>query len=186
MVVLFMGDSLSAGYGLNDASQGWVALLEEKLRGDGFLAAPQEVVNESVSGETSGGGLERLPELLEEHDPEVLVLQLGANDALRRQSMATLSSNLKEMIQLGKASGAKVVLVGMDLPGLASFMGAGQLEDVYEEVAAAEDVPLVQFPMAELMDGEGLMQEDRLHPTAAGQPLIQEALEKSIKQALAD
>ena len=182
-VLLGMGDSLSAGYGLADPDHGWVGLMEEKMRKEGFLSASQGVVNASVSGETSAGGLERLPDLLEEHQPKVVVIELGANDALRRQSMQTLSSNLTQMIQLSRKQGARVVLVGMDLPGLVGMIGGGKLEDTIEEVADQLDVPVVPFPMSDLMD-DGLMQDDRLHPTAAGQPLIQDTIEPAVRKAL--
>ena len=185
-VLLVMGDSLSAGYGLPDPEEtGWVALMEKKMRGDGFLSHAQTVVNASISGETSGGGLERLPDLLEEHQPEVVVIELGANDALRRQSMQGLANNLTQMVQLSQKQGARVILVGMELPGVVGMIGGGKLDDTIQEVADQLDVPVVPFPMADLMN-DGLMQEDRLHPTAGAQPKIQETIEPVVRKILGE
>lgn len=183
-VLLVMGDSLSAGYGLADPSQGWVAIMEKQMRQDGFLSSSQSVVNASVSGETSEGGLQRLPAILEEHRPRVVVIELGANDALRRQSMQTLAQNLTKMIQMSRDQGASVVLVGMDLPGLVGMIGGGKLEDTIEEVGDRLDVPVVDFPMADIMD-DGMMQDDRLHPTSAAQPMIQETIAPMVRKTLA-
>lgn len=183
-VLLVMGDSLSAGYGLPEPDEsGWVALMEKQMRADGFLSREQTVVNASVSGETSAGGLERLPDLLEEHQPEVVVIELGANDALRRQSMQTLANNLTRMVELSRQQGARVVLVGMELPGVVGMIGGGQLDETIQEVADRLDVPVVAFPMADLMD-DGLMQEDRLHPTSQAQPKIQERIEPVVRKIL--
>lgn len=183
--LLVMGDSLSAGYGISEPdTQGWVALMEQDMRAEGFLSANQDIVNASVSGETSGGGLERLPDLLEEHDPHTVVIELGANDALRRQSMATLGANLREMARLSRDAGAKVVFVGIELPGLMRMIGGGQLDNTIDDAAAQSEAWVVDFPLADLAD-DGLMQEDRLHPTAAGQPVIRDALSDTIREAMA-
>ena len=183
-VLLVMGDSLSAGYGLADPATGWVNGLDKKLRQDFFLRPSQVVANASVSGETTAGGLARLPDLLEEKDPGVVVIELGANDALRHQPMGQMEHNLKEMINLSKKSGARVVLVGVRLPGLMNLVGGGKLEETYEKVAADSDVPLAWYPWDDLVDEEGMMQEDRLHPTDKAQKPIMEALEEPIRDAL--
>lgn len=184
-VLLVLGDSLSAGYGLDDPKHGWVALSEAQWRQKGFLARDQTVVNASVSGETSAGGLDRLPELLQTHRPAVVVIELGANDALRRQPMARLSANLEAMIAMSQASGAKVVLVGLELPGLMALAGGGgALEDTYSAVAQAHDVPLTWYPMDDLMGEAGMMQDDRLHPTAAAQPTLVKALSPALERAM--
>ena len=184
-VLLVLGDSLSAGYGVsNPETNGWVALMETQMRQEGFLTPSQTVVNASVSGETSAGGLERLSELLETHEPETVVIELGANDALRRQSMSTLGSNLQQMVKMSQDTGAKVVLIGIDLPGLMSMIGGGQLDNTIDEAADQTKSWVVDYPLADVTD-EGFMQEDRLHPTAQGQPMIKDALMPTIKKAMA-
>lgn len=184
-VLLVMGDSLSAGYGVSDPeTNGWVALMEAQMRQEGFLTASQTIVNASVSGETSEGGLARLAELLETHEPETVVIELGANDALRRQSMATLGSNLQQMVKMSQDAGANVVLIGIDLPGLMSMIGGGQLDNTIDEAAKQTNAWVVDYPLSDLTD-EGFMQEDRLHPTSQGQPMIKDALMPTIRKAMA-
>lgn len=183
-VILVVGDSLSAGYGLADPGQGWVARMEAEMRQDGFLSASQRIENASVSGETSGGGLERLPELLEEHDPELVVIELGANDALRRQPMITLEQNLTEMVRLSKASGARVLLLKVSVGGVMGLAGGGKMSEVVERVAETQDVAEAEYPLADLMGDTGMMQPDQMHPTDAAQAPISEALDPKVRQAM--
>jgi acyl-CoA thioesterase-1 len=183
-VLLVLGDSLSAGYGIQDPeTHGWVSLMEAQMRQEGFLTAQQSIVNASVSGETSEGGMARLQDLLDTHAPETVVIELGANDALRRQPMPALGENLRQMVKMSKSVGAQVVLIGIDLPGLMSMIGGGQLDNTIDDAAAQSKTWVVDYPLADLTD-EGFMQQDRLHPTKEGQPMIKEALMPTIKEAM--
>lgn len=184
-VLLVLGDSLSAGHGLSDPDQeGWVGLMELAMRTDGFLGQDQAVVNASVSGLDSEGGLALLPDLLEAHNPRVVLIELGANDTLRRQSMAALASNLGQMVTLAEQSGARVVLVDVDMPLLAQFMGGGALGETIEGVAQERDLDVIVLPLSQLMD-DGLVQDDRLHPTAQAQLTIQSDMEPALRRILA-
>ena len=178
--ILVFGDSLSAGLRVTP-SQRWSALLEQRLKSEGVLRADQTVANFSVSGETSAGGLRRLEAALDETKPEVLVLQLGANDALRRQSMAALHSNLQKMIEMAHTRNIRVVLVGVKPPILFSFGGTSRFTDVYSDLSQKNDVIVVPDLFDKLSSSN--MQEDRLHPNASGQPLMMETMYPSIIEA---
>lgn len=164
--VLILGDSLSAAYGLA-REDGWVALLVRRLKEQG---RPEAVVNASVSGETTAGGLTRLPALLARHRPAVLVVELGANDGLRGLSLDGLRANLTRLVQLGRASGGRVLLVGIQLPPNYGAAFNGGFQAVFQAVAAAERVPLVPSLLTGVADDWSLMQPDGLHPSAAAQP----------------
>ncbi|MBP5133354.1 arylesterase, partial [Pseudomonas protegens] len=163
--VLIVGDSISAAFGL-DTRQGWVALLEKRLKDQGFN---DRVVNASVSGDTSAGGQARLPALLAEHKPEVVILELGGNDGLRGQPPRQLQQNLASMIDSSQAQGAKVLLLGMQLPPNYGVRYTQAFSQVYSQLASEKKVALVPF----FLDGVGghpeLMQADGLHPAAAAQ-----------------
>jgi acyl-CoA thioesterase-1 len=178
--IVVVGDSLSSGYGLGQAPS-WVALLEERLSEEGY---GYEVVNASISGDTSAGGLSRLPRLLETHDPEWVVIELGGNDGLRGQPVASLRSNLSRMIELAKASGAQVLLAGIQIPPNYGQAYTRALAQVYPDLASAHEVPLVEF----LLDGvaleANLMQGDGLHPNAAGQKVIYENVWRTLETLL--
>lgn len=182
VALMVLGDSLSAGYGI-DPNQGWVKLLEQDMRLQGTLLDNQTLVNESVSGETSRGGLERLPDLLEEHNPRVVAIELGANDMLRRQSMTSLKSNLTEMITLSHQAGAKVVLINVKLPFIARVAGS-QLEQVYQEIAEQTQTPMIDYPLEDLFNQKGMMQDDRLHPTEAAQEDLKDAMANGLIEAV--
>lgn len=164
--VLVFGDSLSAAYGLA-ANQGWVHLLGERATKLGW-----RVANASVSGETTAGGLSRLPEDLKRHKPAIVVIALGANDALRGLPVAGMRSNLEKMIRLTRAAGAEPVLAGMMIPPNYGIDYAAQFRDLYGKVAAANKVPLVPFLLEGLGDKPELFQADQLHPTAKAQARI--------------
>lgn len=166
-VLLVLGDSLSAAYGM-DAEAGWVGLLQARLDADGRRF---QVVNASVSGETTAGGLSRLPGLLASHRPRVLIIALGANDGLRGFPLKTLSTNLTRMIELGRAAGARVLLAGLRLPPNYGAAYTEGFQAVFREVAVAEQVPLVPLLLAGV-EGFELMQADGIHPSAAAQPRI--------------
>lgn len=172
-VILVFGDSISAGYGLARAGQGWVALLQAKLEQQGYV---YEVVNASVSGETTEGGLARLPRALTLHHPQIVILELGGNDGLRALPVAGMRANLAQMIDLSKAAGARVLLVGMRIP---PNYGAGYTEQfsrVYAELAQTLHVPEVAFLLDGVAMKADLMQADGIHPNQSGQPRLLENL----------
>jgi acyl-CoA thioesterase-1 len=163
-----LGDSLSAGYGIQPA-QGWVALLEKRLQAQGY---EYRVVNASVSGETSGGGLQRLPRALELHRPAVVIVELGANDGLRGLSVPITRDNLTKIVAESKKAGAKVLLVGMRLPPNYGPRYTNDFMRMYREIAAAAQVGLVPFLLQPVALKPALMQADGLHPTATAQPAL--------------
>ncbi|WP_044874285.1 arylesterase [Pseudomonas sp. LFM046] len=166
--VLVVGDSISAALGLK-TSQGWVSLLEKRLSEKGYK---QRVVNASISGDTSAGGLSRLPALLAEHKPELVIIELGGNDGLRGQPPAQLQQNLAGMIDGARAQGASVLLLGMRLPPNYGARYTTAFANVYSTLAAQKQVPLVPF----FLDGVGgvpdMMQADGIHPQAKAQPRL--------------
>ena len=166
--VLIVGDSISAAFGL-DTRIGWVALLEQRMKQEGFT---DKVINASISGDTSAGGLARLPALLAEHKPDVVIVELGGNDGLRGQLPAQLKQNLASMIEASQQAGAKVLLLGMQLPPNYGARYTQAFAAVYAELANEKKVALVPF----LLEGVGgkpeLMQADRIHPAAGAQGLL--------------
>jgi acyl-CoA thioesterase-1 len=167
--VLIVGDSLSAEYGLA-RGRGWVALLEARLRD----THPQwRVVNASISGETSSGGRSRLPALLEQHRPALLVVELGGNDALRGLPLTMTRDNLADMVRRGRQAGARVLLLGMQMPPNYGRSYAEAFAALFGEVARAEQATLVPFflrGVADAADPTALFQADRIHPSEAAQP----------------
>ncbi|WP_299599158.1 arylesterase [uncultured Microbulbifer sp.] len=168
--LLVLGDSISAAYGL-DEREGWVQLLRDRLA-DQSLAV--DVVNASVSGETSAGGLTRLPRLLSEHSPDWLVVELGGNDGLRGYPPRMLQQNLLRMVKLAREGGAEVLLLGMQMPPNYGKAYTEAFAAVYPKVAAAEQVPLIPFFLEPVALEEGAMQTDGIHPTAKAQPVLLE------------
>jgi acyl-CoA thioesterase I len=166
--VLVFGDSLSAAYGLA-ANQGWAYLLEQRIAQTGL---DWHVVNASVSGETTAGGLRRLPEDLRRHKPSLVVIELGANDALRGQPIAAMRSNLEQMIRLARAAHAEVVLVGIMIPPNYGIDYAAEFRDLYATLAKKANVALVPFLLRGVVERPDLFQADQLHPTAAAQPML--------------
>ena len=166
--LLVLGDSISAAFGL-DTRQGWVSLLEQRLAAEGF---DYQVVNASVSGDTSAGGLARLPTLLAEHRPDLLIVELGGNDGLRGQPPAQLQQNLAAMVQQARKAGTRVLILGMKLPPNYGLRYTTAFADVFPQVAKEQDVALVPF-LLEGAAGLPLMtQADGIHPTAAAQPRL--------------
>lgn len=166
--VLVLGDSLSAAYGIPE-DRGWVALLQQRLTEAGL---PHRVVNASVSGETSVGGRTRLPRLLAEHSPVVVVVALGANDGLRGIAPKVLGENLTAMVGAAREAGAEVLLLGVKLPP--NYGGAfnARFERVYASVADDTDTPLVPFFLEGVAESRALMLPDGLHPAAEAQPRL--------------
>jgi acyl-CoA thioesterase-1 len=159
------GDSLSAGYGLRPGA-GWVDLLSQQLSREGYGF---RVVNASVSGETSEGGLARLPRALQAHKPRVVVLELGANDGLRALPIRALRSNLERMLQLSRSSGARVVLLGVRLPPNYGTRYNDQFEQLCQQLAIQYKAAVVPWFMRGVADQPRLMQADGLHPNEQGQ-----------------
>lgn len=178
--VLIVGDSISAAFGL-DTRLGWVSLLEQRLKREGFA---DKVVNASISGDTSAGGQARLPALLAEHKPEVVILELGGNDGLRGQLPAQLQQNLASMIDSSRASGAKVLLLGMQLPPNYGVRYTKAFAEVYSNLAEEKKIPLVPF----FLDGVGgnpeLMQADGIHPAVVAQGKLLENVWPTLKPLL--
>jgi len=166
--ILVMGDSLSAGFGI-PVQEGWVALLQRRLDAQGY---GYRVVNASVSGETTEGGLARLPRALAVHRPAVVILELGANDGLRGLPLAELRANLERMIRQSKAAGARVLLAGARIPPNYGAAYAEKFHALYAELARSHRVALVPFFLEPVALRDDLFQEDMLHPGVAAQPLL--------------
>lgn len=162
--VLVVGDSLSAEYGLG-RGEGWVSLLQERTEPKGW-----RVANASISGETTAGGLSRLPALLRKNQPAVTVIELGANDALRGLSLAATDANLRKMVQLARQAGSKPLLVGMMLPPNFGPAYARQFSGMFRRIAESEKIALVPFLLDGFADDLAWFQSDRIHPTAKAQP----------------
>ena len=169
--VLIVGDSLSAEYGLARGS-GWVALLDARLQRE---KVPATVVNASISGDTTSGGLTRLPALLSTHKPDIVVLELGGNDALRGLPLAQTQSNLTAMARAAKAGGARVLVVGMQVPPNYGRQYGADFSALFATVAKTEGAALVPFLLAGVADApnaDALFQADRIHPKAEAHPRI--------------
>ena len=167
--VLVVGDSLSAAHNIPVAA-GWVNLLDLRLKKE--MKAPPAVVNASISGETSAGALTRLPALLGKHRPSVVVIELGGNDALRGLTPAQLRANLAKMIELAQAAGAKVLLVGIDVPPNYGPAYRTRLKATYAELAETYHTALLPFLLEGVALQPGMFQADGLHPVAAAQPKL--------------
>lgn len=167
-VVLVLGDSLSAGYGL-PLEQGWVSLLQKRIRAEGM---PHRVVNASISGDTTAGGLSRLPALLDEHRPDVVILELGANDGLRGFSPRQIENSLERLVGLARDADSRVLIAGVRLPPNYGAAYAERFQRVFAEVAGRTDAALVPRLLQDVAENGELMQADGLHPGASAQPQI--------------
>ena len=170
-VILVFGDSISAGYGLPRVEQGWVGLLQARLKEQGY---GYEVVNASVSGETTEGGLARLPRALSMHHPQIVILELGGNDGLRALPTTAMRSNRSRMIELSSKAGAKVLLLGMRIPPNYGPSYTTQFSAVYSDLAQSLHTPSVPFLLDGIALRADLMQADGIHPDQAGQPRLLE------------
>ncbi len=166
--LLVLGDSLSAEYGLPRGT-GWVQLLNQQLRKEG---SPWQIANASISGETTAGGLSRLPELLRRIKPRLVIIELGANDALRGLSLAATQKNLKEMIVQSKQSGAEVLLIGMQIPPNYGQDYTRQFARLFVTLAQSEQVPLLPFFLEGVATRPELFQADRIHPNEQAQTIM--------------
>ena len=182
-VILVVGDSLSAEYGLK-RGEGWVPLLEKRLAEQKVAAT---LVNASISGDTTSGGRARLPNLLKQHQPTHVVLELGANDALRGLPLASTEDNLMQMTKSAQAAGAQVLLVGIQVPPNYGSDYTRRFEAIFSKVAAATKAPLVPFLLKGVADGPDsavLFQADRIHPTAVAQPRMLDNVWPALRKML--
>ena len=180
-VILVFGDSISAGYGLARVEQGWVELLKTRLKEQGY---GYQVVNASVSGETTAGGLARLPRALELHHPGIVILELGGNDGLRALPIAQMRANLTQMATLAGAAGAKVLLLGMRMPPNYGPQYTEQFAMVFSDLAREKKVPLVPFLLTDIALSATLLQGDDIHPNALGQPVLLDNVWPQLKPLL--
>ncbi len=169
-VILVMGDSLSTAYGL-DPQQGWVNLLDQRLTEQGI---DYRVVNASITGDTTRGGLARLPQAIQRHQPAIIVIELGGNDGLRGINPRQMQSNLRQMITLSQQSGARVLLVGVRLPANYGKAFTQRFEAVYPDLAQETGVVMVPFILNNVTDRPELFQADGIHPTAEAQEIMLE------------
>ncbi|WP_227612213.1 arylesterase [Acinetobacter sp. S40] len=179
--ILIMGDSLSAGYGINP-EQGWVQLLQKRL--DQQYPKQHKVVNASVSGETTSGALARMPKLLQSYKPDVVVIELGGNDALRGQPPQMIQKNLGKLVQQSQQAKAKVVLFGMKIPPNYGTAYSQAFENNYKVVSQQYKVKLLPFFMQGIAGHKNLMQNDQIHPNAKAQTILLDNAYPYIKGAL--
>lgn len=172
--IMVLGDSLSAGYGLTPG-EGWVELMEPRIEGSGLT-----LLNASVSGETTAGGLSRLPDLLELHEPKWVLLELGANDGLRGTPLNIIQSNLEAMANKISESGAQFVVIGIQLPPNYGPRYTRAFFNLFPELSEKFDAPLVPFLLEGVATDWDLMQSDGLHPKAVAQPIILETVMKVV------
>ena len=175
-VILVLGDSISAGYGL-DAGKGWVRLLEQKLKSQG---APHRVVNASVTGETTAGGLARLPALLERHKPTVVLVELGGNDGLRALPVKAMRGNVERIVDLSRAAGAEPVMFEMRIPDNYGAAYTEAFARSFTEVARDKKVTMIPIQLMRFVADPKYFQEDGIHPGPEAQPQILEAVWPSL------
>ncbi|GAB4347738.1 MAG: esterase TesA [Gammaproteobacteria bacterium] len=166
--ILVVGDSLSAGYGI-DPRKGWVELLQQRLQSENY---PHRVVNASISGDTTLGGLERLRSAIERHHPRIVILELGGNDGLRAIALGEIRANLEAMIRLSRNASAQVLLVGIRLPPNYGKRYTEGFHAIYQSLARKHSVALVPFLLDGVATRPGMMQPDGIHPTEAAQPRL--------------
>ncbi|WP_026438163.1 arylesterase [Acinetobacter towneri] len=179
--IMIVGDSLSAGYGIQP-QQGWVHLLQKRLEQQ--YPKQHKVVNASVSGETTSGALARLPKLLQTHRPDVVVIELGGNDGLRGQPPQMIQKNLANLIQHSQKAKAKVVIFGMKMPPNYGSAYSKAFENNYKVVSQQYKVKLLPFFMEGVAGNKQLMQKDLIHPNAKAQPILLNNAYPYIKGAL--
>jgi len=179
-VILILGDSLSAGFGMN-GDQSWVHLLELRLADNGHAF---RILNSSISGDTTQGGLARLPRLLDRYQPEFVIIELGGNDGLRGINSQTTRANMTKMIRRSQDKGAKVLLTGMKLPPNYGAAYIEQFESMYGDLARDYDTLLVPFILDGVVFEDGLMQADGIHPNEKGQPVLLENVWQVLEPAL--
>ena len=178
--LLVFGDSLSSAYGIGPR-EGWVTLMEERLKQKKF---DYNVVNASISGETTSGGATRIDEALARAKPGLVIVALGGNDGLRGLAASQIQANLTRIVEAARRRGARVLLLGIRMPPNYGPQYMREFEAVYTEVARRQKVPLVPFMLQGVWGQRGLMQSDNIHPTAAAQPVILETVWKGLQPLL--
>ncbi len=173
--LLVLGDSISAGYGLANVTEGWVALLGASLAPDGH-----QVVNAGISGDTTAGGLARLPRLIEKHAPAIVIIELGGNDGLRGIGLAEMNQNLRDIILVSQKAGAVPVLLGMQMPPNYGKQFADRFEATYSRIAGDLGVVFVDGFLKGVGDVPELMQPDSIHPNARAQALLEDKVLKAV------
>jgi len=176
--ILVIGDSLSAAYGMA-TEQGWVSLLAQRVQSHGY-----QVVNASISGDTTSGGHSRLPQALQKFKPTLVILELGANDGLRGLPIKEMRYHLASMIEISRQAGAQVLLLGMRIPSNYGKAYAEQFQQVYHDLAKKYQLSLVPFWLAKVADRREFIQEDNLHPTATAQPQLLENIWEKLEGML--
>ena len=166
--VLVMGDSLSSGYGIPRES-GWVALLQNRLENSGLS---YNIINASITGETTSGGANRIKSLLDTHQPDIVIIELGGNDGLRALSLKKMRRNLEKMIALSQLNDAQIVLLGMRIPNNYGRQYANQFHQIYLDLAEDYDLPLLPFFLQDVALNSSLMQRDGVHPNEKAQPVL--------------
>jgi len=168
--IVVVGDSLSNGHGMR-IEQSWVSKLEDRLKTEGY---GYEVINASISGDTTSGGLARLPQILQLHQPTIVIIELGGNDGLLGQPVSSLRANLAAMIELTQSQGAAVVLTGIQIPPNYGPTYTEALANIYPDLADEFNISLVAFLMKDVALNAELMQSDRIHPNARGNDVMLE------------
>lgn len=179
--ILVYGDSLSAAYGI-PREQGWATLLQQRLHKQGYS---HQVINASISGETTSGGLSRIKASLQQHKPDIMLLELGANDGLRGLPVAEMQQNLTSIIEAGQGTGARIILIGIMIPPNYGPGYTRQFSASFPALAKRYHLPLVPFLLDGVAGKRELTQDDGLHPTAAAQSLILENVWKTLEPELA-
>jgi len=180
--ILVMGDSISAAYGIQ-REEGWVTLLEDRLSSNG---QPWQVVNASISGETTAGGLARLPKALDTHNPQLVIIELGGNDGLRGYPIERIQNNLAAMVELAQRDTSRVLIVGMQIPPNYGPRYTRQFAKLFRDVAVATDSQLVPFLLEDVVLIPELMQDDGIHPKAQAQPMLLDTLWAYLQPLLQD
>ncbi len=180
--IVIFGDSLSAGYGI-EVDQSWAALLQARLREQGY---EHQVVNASISGETTEGGATRIDVALQDFSPDLIILELGGNDGLRGFPAARIKANLEEIVSRAKATGAAVVLLGIRIPSNYGARYSSEFEGIFRQVSADLDIEWIEFFMEGIAMNDDLLQDDRIHPNAAAQPILLENAWPIISATLVD
>ncbi len=178
--ILVVGDSLSAGYGI-ELGSGWVTLLQQRLEQQRY---PYQVINASISGDTTSSGRERLPAALTRHRPDIVIIELGANDGLRGLALSQMRVNLAAMIGMARTHGARVLLVGMYLPSNYGKAYVDRFHQIYLDLARKYRLALVPFLLDRVALRPELMQSDGLHPRATGEPLVLDNVWRKLKPML--
>jgi len=180
--ILVIGDSISSAYGM-PVSQGWVALLQKRLQSEQL---PYKVVNLSISGDTSANALNRLPQTLEQHQPHILLLEIGGNDGLRGLSLAQMQQNMQSMVDLATSKEIQVMLLGIQLPPNYGSHYTDQFNDIYRQLASQYQLTLLSSIVEGIGGNPQLMQADGIHPNAKAQPLMLELVWPGLLKLLSD